>query len=408
MDGASAWRNGGLRAAVALLLAAFVVSSVLVAEPDAARASDLTSRGLTVNVSGEGIVTYSDGNSACSTPDCKTSESANQLVFLTAVPAQEYTFKGWTKGCAGSGVVCGVTPAQAPVVSADFVRTGEFEVTVSGPGVVIGDGGAISCGLSQSKCTDQLSGVGTTQFTAGSAPGAVFLGWGGECAQFATSSCTVDNGAYGGATATFAPATPPTSAQTLSVTHQGPVVSAPDTLDSCLAETAPCVTSVPGGSAYTLTAGFSFVSSPFTRPPQVGWSGGCVGSWPECSLVVDGPTAINDLGAFALPDATLRPGGVQLIVNVKGRGRLQALRGTLTWPVTHRGGCGSTVAGGQYSCILTESGGAFELRAVGAGHSRFRRWGSNDPTLCRHPSRSTCSSRLTFAGPDLAANFTGG
>ena len=363
-----------------------------------------TSGGLTVNVTGEGIVTYSDGNSPCSMTGCTTDESAHELVFLTATAAQGYTFKGWTEGCVGTGAICGVTPAQAPVVSAAFVHSGAFQLTVSGPGVVGGDGGAVSCGMGDSDCFDPLSGSGTTQFTATGAAGGVFLGWGGACAQFATGPCTVDNSAFSGATAAFAPAAPPSSPQSLTVTHTLPLASAPDALDSCLA-TSPCTTSVPGGSSYTLTAGGSFISSPFSVPLGVSWSRGCVGSWPVCSLVVDGPTTISVRGYRFEPLSSRArgPAPVTLTVTVVGRGRLRAVRGTLS-----PRGCGARAPGGGYSCTLSEVGGAFDLRARPVGRQRFRRWGSSMYQVCRPASRANCFARLSYDGPALAANFSGG
>jgi uncharacterized repeat protein (TIGR02543 family) len=363
-----------------------------------------TTTGLTVNVTGEGIVTYSDGAAPCTVTGCTTDESAHQLVFLTATPAQGYTFKGWTAGCVGSGAVCGVTPVQAPVVSAQFVHAGAFHVTVSGPGMVVGDDGTVSCGMGHGLCSDPLSGSGTTQFTATGAPGAVFVGWGGVCAQFATDPCTVDNSAYSGATAAFASATSPLSSQSLTVTHALPVASAPDVLDSCLTAS-PCTTSVPGGSFYRLTAGGSFISSPFGSPLGVSWSGGCVGSWPVCDLVVDSPTAINvnGYGQRALSLSKRGSATVTLTVTVTGRGRLHAVRGRLSPK-----GCGARARGGGYSCTLSEVKGAFKLRATPVGHNRFRRWRSSMYQVCRPANRQNCFGQVSYEGPDLAANFSGG
>jgi Divergent InlB B-repeat domain len=360
--------------------------------------------GLVVNVTGEGIVTYSDGNSPCSMADCATNERSHQLVFLTAVPAQGYTFQGWTEGCVGEGTICGVTPAQAPVVSAEFVHAGVFQLTVSGPGVVGGDGGAISCGMGHSECSDQLSGLSTTQFTPMGSPGAVFLGWGGACAQFATDPCVVANSAVSGATAAFGSATPPSSPQSLTVTHTLAVASAPEALDACLAAQS-CATSVPGGSFYTLTAGGSFINNPFSVPLGVSWTGGCVGSWPVCSLIVEGPTAITVHTRGFEPDATevRGPAPVTLTVMVVGRGRLRAVRGTLS-----PRGCGARAVGGGYSCTLSETAGAFDLRAQPVGRNRFRRWDSSLYPVCRPATRVDCSARVSYEGPDMAANFSGG
>ena len=361
------------------------------------------SSGLTVNVSGEGIVTYSDGSPPCSTDGCTTNESPHRVVFLTAIPAQGYHFKGWTKGCVGAGAICGVTPAQAPIVSAQFVHAGWFQLTVSGPGLVSSDDGMIACGMGQSNCSDPLSGTGTTRFTATTASGAVFLGWGGACAQFATGPCVADNSAFTGATAAFASTSLASTPEPITVRHMVSVASAPNVLDACLA-TNPCATSVSGGSYFTLIAGGSFISSPFSRPFGLSWRGGCVGTWPVCSLRVDGPTevAISISSDLVTPASAPAHATVTLPVTVIGRGILRAVRGRLTPP-----GCGSRPEGGGYACTLAESGGAFDLRARPVGHNKFNGWDSSQYTLCRHRKRPECSARVSYQGPALAANFSG-
>jgi hypothetical protein len=358
-----------------------------------------------VNVTGEGIVSYSDGSPPCSTSNCTTNERQNQVVFLTATPAQGYTFQGWTHGCLGPGAICGITPAQASgVVSAEFVHAGGFQLTVSGPGVVVGDYGGIQCGMSQSVCSDNLSGTGTTIFTPTPAPGAVFLGWGGACAQFATEPCAVDNGSLSGATAAFALAAPASGPQQLTVTHSVPVASAPDLLDFCLAVN-PCVTPVPSGSYYSLTAGSSFVTTPLTRPVSVSWQGGCVGSWPVCALRVDSPTQIslsgNPAASAPLPFPAA-PAAVTVTVRVTGRGNLRALRGTLSR------GCGSRPPGVTSWCTMTEAGGGFALRASAIGRNKFRGWGSTPYTFCKPKNRPSCSASVGLEQTSLTAVFSGG
>jgi hypothetical protein len=417
----SALRDGAVRAKLAVGVALYMAAGVTaradalasipskraVATNVAPRAVGSTaiaaamSNDLTVNVSGEGIVTYSDGSAPCSASGCSTHESPHSLVFLTATPAQGYTFKRWTAGCVGPGAICGITPAQAPVVSALFVHTGAVQLTVSGPGRIEGDGGAIACGMDQSSCSDDLSGTGTTHFTVRPAAGAVFLGWGGACAQFATHSCTVDDSAFSGATAAFAPTSPSVGPQPLTVGHDGPTASAPDGLDSCLTAVE-CKTSVPSGSYYTLTAGGSFVSTLFGQPSAVSWSGGCVGTWPICSLIVDGPTAIQVSTLGSAGNAGNGPAAVTLPVTVTGKGRLRAVRGTLT-----PRGCGSVARGGGYSCMLEEAGGAFVLRAIPVGRNKFRGWGSSMYRVCKPAKRPQCSASVVYEGPALAVNFTG-
>jgi hypothetical protein len=398
-DERSPWPRA-LTLTLAVLLSAAAVSVPAVASsPPRNQSSSGTVVALTVNVSGEGLVTYSDGSPPCTDLGCVTNEPSDSVVFLTATPAQGYQFIGWTRGCVGTGSICGITPAQAPVISALFAHAGMLEVTVAGPGKVGGAG--LSCGSGADQCSAQLSGTGSTVLDATPAPGAAFLGWGGACAQFATGPCTIDDSAFSGATATFASTTLTSTPQPFDVTHTGPVASAPGSLDACLAQT-PCETSLAGESSVSLTAGGSFINSPFTPLPSVTWSGSCVGSWPVCTLVVDRPIGIDVLSDEPVTRAVGSSESEVLIkVTVVGRGLLQAVRGTLTPK-----GCGSRAVGSRYMCTLVEPRSGFELRARPVG-DKFRAWGSDFGTICTPAVSTRCANRVTYDGPALAAVFSG-
>lgn len=110
-------------------------------------------------------------------------------------------------------------------------------------------------------------------------PGAVFTGWGGDCAvaQQATT-CTLTMDSDKNVSASFAPAT-----RTLTVTVvgggtvTGPGISCPQK----------CQTTYPTGSAVALTA------SPSAGVPFAGWSGDCQGSGVTCTLTMDGDKRVT-------------------------------------------------------------------------------------------------------------------
>jgi hypothetical protein len=175
--------------------------------------------------------------------------------------------------------------------TASFVRAGQVEVTVSGPGTVTSQPAGITCGGTNTSCSSSFSGDGVVTLSAGP-PGALFLGWGGACTQYATAPCVVASSAESGVTATFG--VPPASggSQVLAISHGSlAVASAPDYLGPCAPQVI-CTASVPAGSTVTLTAGGAFQLNPLAPLSQVVWYGSCVGAWPVCQLSVDGPTAV--------------------------------------------------------------------------------------------------------------------
>lgn len=346
--------------------------------------------GLTIGVIGGGFISYSDGSPPCASARCTTHQGPKDLVFLTAHNVQGFTFKRWTKGCVGDGPICGVIPGQTPKVTALFVHSGTLELTVAGPGVITGDHGKIDCGGNNSLCTDTLSGIGDTTFTPHAANDATFLGWGGSCQQYTTDDCSVANDALVGATATFAPTSPSSGAQAFNVTN-GPVSGATGSIASCLSQV-DCNTMVASGTSLTLSRE-EFVADPFVALPFLNWSGGeCVGNWPVCSLVVDGPVNIGFILGEVLAASSQ---GVTLLVEVNGSGRLHAVRGTLLH------GCGSRAQGGGYTCTLVESHGGFAIRAIG----NLKGWGATDKKLCRPSNNRECKGSVPSEGQALAVTF---
>jgi hypothetical protein len=160
---------------------------------------------LTASKTGTGIGTVA------STPagiDCGTSCSASYpggtAVTLTAAPAADSTFTGWSGGCTGTGA-CTVSLTTSTTVSATFVRQ-SFALTVgktgAGSGTVTSTPAGINCGTT---CSASYPGGTAVTLTAkADRASSIFAGWsGGGCT--ATASCTVSVTAATTITATFDP-----------------------------------------------------------------------------------------------------------------------------------------------------------------------------------------------------------
>jgi hypothetical protein len=76
---------------------------------------------LTVNRpgTGNGTVTSADGSIVCGT-DCTETYGANTMVTLTATPALDATFTGWSGACTGKSTTCTITMNSFKEVSATF------------------------------------------------------------------------------------------------------------------------------------------------------------------------------------------------------------------------------------------------------------------------------------------------
>jgi hypothetical protein len=146
-------------------------------------------RHLTILRTGNGSGTVSDNEGAISCgATCAAFLNDGTNVTLTAAPAPDATFTGWSGGgCSGTGE-CVVTMDADTEVTATFTSS---KLTVAwngtGAGVVSGSVGDISCGRS---CTDLFPVGATVTLTATPYPGSTFAGWeGGGCSG--TGTCTV-------------------------------------------------------------------------------------------------------------------------------------------------------------------------------------------------------------------------
>lgn len=121
---------------------------------------------------------------------CTGSYAWNTSVTLTAVPAADTVFKGWSGACTGTTTTCSVTMDQAQNVSADFapaLQTLSLAKTGSGSGSIVSAPAGIDCGTA---CSASFTSGSTVTLTASPAAGSTFTGWFGACTG-ASGSCTV-------------------------------------------------------------------------------------------------------------------------------------------------------------------------------------------------------------------------
>ena len=159
---------------------------------------------LTVSKSGngQGTVTSSPAGINCG-GDCNEPYAQGTSVTLTADPAPDSTFGGWTGACGGSGLTCSVTMDANRSVTATFtLKQYTLTVTPTGAGKVTGDG--IDCGTNTTNdCTEIYnSGTSVTLTAEPGSPVANAVQWGGDCSG-TQLSCTLTMNGNKSVSATF-------------------------------------------------------------------------------------------------------------------------------------------------------------------------------------------------------------
>jgi hypothetical protein len=348
-------------------------------------ASATTQNTLTVSVTGGGAVSIGSRGTTCNS-QCAVSESAGQIITMTAVAPPGSTFTGWRGACYGSAPICATLPEADTSVVAHFSSAGQIDMTVGGPGVVSSAPVGLSCGGANPLCNATFPDSSPVVLTATPKSGAQFTGWGGPCAQYGTLPCTVETTGTTGVTASFATLGQTAGQASLTVTHpRMPVLSAPDVMGSC-GDRGVCTTLVASGTSVTLSASDAFaIANPLTIP-SVNWSGACVGDWPVCSLVVDAPTSVT-VGQPQVNPVPQAAGATQqphdlFTTTVSGPGRVRVEGYTSKCPSTCRWNL--------------PDGGKVKLVAVTTGnHAQFFKWQG----FCRG-RRASCPVKI---GPGESA-----
>ena len=242
---------------------------------------------LTVNKAGNGTGTVVSNPTGinCGTT-CATQGAAfnvGQSVILTATPATNASFTGWSGGgCTGTGP-CTTTVAAATAVTATFtLNTYPLTVVKAGnsTGTVSSVPAGIDCGV---DCTETYLATTPVVLTAVPDADTTFAGWSGGCTGTGTCSITINAAAT--VTATFNKLRYTLTA-TKAGAGTGTVTSAPTGI-SCTAACATQGALFDTGTAVTLTA------APAANATFAGWSGGgCTGTGP-CTTTVTANTTVT-------------------------------------------------------------------------------------------------------------------
>lgn len=143
-----------------------------------------------LTIAGSGTVVSQPAGVNCSA-SCNADFAAGTVITLTATPAANQNFTGWTGACTGAATSCTVTMGQARTVGATFqavVGTNfALNVAVSGSGSVVSNPAGINCG---STCSANFASGTTVTLSATPAAGQVFTSWSGACAG-TQPSCTL-------------------------------------------------------------------------------------------------------------------------------------------------------------------------------------------------------------------------
>jgi phospholipase C len=233
---------------------------------------------------GSGSITSSPAGISCGAT-CVASFTAGAAVTLTAAPASNSTFAGWTGGCSGTST-CSVTMNSAASVGATFTAvaaptTYQLTVTASGTGTgsITSTPAGINCGTA---CAAGYAAGTAVTLTATPAANSTFGGWTGACSG--TSTCSVTMNAAASVGATFTAAAPPTFQLTVtpSGTGTGSVTSSPSGINCGTA----CAAGYAAGTAVTLTA------APAPNSTFAGWTGACSGT-STCSVTMNAATSVG-------------------------------------------------------------------------------------------------------------------
>ncbi len=234
------------------------------------------------NGTGTGTVVSTPDGIACGS-SCSQMRSVGEQLVLSATPAAETAFSGWSGACSGTAD-CAVTMDAAKSATATFTRT-HWTLSATRAGTGSGTVSAAAVGLDCGSTCSRSVPIGTSvTLTATPALYSRFTGWTGACTGTATT-CTLSMTAARAVTATFQPIV---YAMTVTKSGSGTVSSTPVGL-SCGTT---CSRAFNGGTGVTLSA------VPAAGWRFTGWGGACSGT-DACSVTIDAAKTVS--ASFVTP-----------------------------------------------------------------------------------------------------------
>jgi Divergent InlB B-repeat domain len=226
-------------------------------------------RGLTVTKAGDGTgtVTSGGGEIACGST-CSASFASGSAVTLTATPAADSLFVGWSGGCSGTAATCNLTLGSDQATTATFSKARKLSVGIHGRGAVTSAPAGIS--TCTTACFASFPPGTGVALTATAERGWRFTGWsGGGCSG--TGPCALTLAADTVVNAQF---TPLYTLRVIGVGGKGVVRSSPNGILCGRA----CSKAYLADTVVTLRAsaakGFRFA----------GWAGDCRGAKTTCTV----------------------------------------------------------------------------------------------------------------------------
>ncbi len=229
---------------------------------------------------GTGTVTSSPAGLNCGT-NCAVAFNSGTVVALTAAPAANSTFAGWSGACSGTGT-CSVTMDAAKSVTATFTLKTYTITATAGTGGTISPSGSVSLnyGANQTFTITANTGYGISSVLVdGASVGAV--------STYTFSNVTANHTISASFTA---------NTYTLSVTKAGTGTGTITSSPAGINCGSTCSYTYNSGTAVTLTA------APDASSTFAGWSGACSGTG-TCSVTMDAAKSVT--ATFTLKTYTI-------------------------------------------------------------------------------------------------------
>jgi uncharacterized protein (DUF2141 family) len=238
---------------------------------------------------GTGTITSDPPGISCP-EDCTELYWKNEVVTLTATPAANSMFSGWSGSCTGTQSTCNLTMTASKSVTATFIPYPALTVIKSGTGTgaITSNDSGINCGnVDVPDCSEVYTTPETVTLTATPALHSSFIVWKG-CTSISGNTCTVSMTAAKTVTATFT-ADPKYAVKAVkggkgtgTITSDLPGISCPgDCTELYWKNEVVTLTAIPSGNSM-----FS------------GWSGSCTGTQSTCNLTM---TASKSVTATFIP-----------------------------------------------------------------------------------------------------------